>query len=105
MICAALACALSCGAPTHHVVIAQPPDDVEILWKTAVAPHVDVATLDAPGLEVCSNALAKLRARAGALGCDALVIDGAAGYAATCIAYGEHARDRSLAAPPFGDSP
>ena len=55
-------------------------------------PYVDVAYLEAEvtPLEGTNNVVANLRARAAALGCDAIIFmgrDAKSGYAANCVVY------------------
>jgi hypothetical protein len=72
---------------------ARPVDKVEVFSSDRPQkPYVDVAYLEADvtALEGPNNVVADLRARAAALGCDAIIFNGRdakSGYAANCIVY------------------
>jgi hypothetical protein len=132
LILVALSALAGCGISTYTTLLRQPPHAVAPRNPEAVEifaagpptrPHVDLAFLEADedtgtGAEGSGPIIAKLRARAGQLGCDALVLgapfsridsftttlSGVAtdrrGLAATCIVYTSAAEASGAAAPP-----
>ena len=83
--------------PTPPYARQHPPEQVEVLASAPAQPHVDVAILIAArGTDTAEDAIAQLRARAGVIGCNAIVVAPlgkvGAGVApgelsATCVVY------------------